>query len=51
VRILSRHLLASYLSLFFAILLGSMIAIAIIEMLLNFDHIVERGRGSHSLAA
>lgn len=49
-RILSRHLLASYLSLFFAILLGSMIAVAIIEMLLNFDHIVERGRGIHGLA-
>jgi LPS export ABC transporter permease LptG len=50
VRLLSRHLLASYLGFFIAILLASMIAIAIIEMLLNFDDIVERGRGIHSVA-
>jgi len=41
VRIISRLFLASYLRLFFTILLGSIVAIMIIEMLLNFDEIVE----------
>ena len=40
-RIISRLFLASYLRLFFTILLGSIVAIMIIEMLLNFDEVVE----------
>ena len=45
-RIISRLFLASYLRLFSTILLGSILAIMIIEMLLNFDDVVE----SHSVA-
>jgi LPS export ABC transporter permease LptG len=41
VRIVSRLFLASYLRLFFTILLGSIAAIMIVEMLLKFDEIVE----------
>jgi lipopolysaccharide export system permease protein len=41
VRILSRLFLASYLRQFLTILLGSMVAIMIIEMLLKFDDVVE----------
>ena len=40
-RIISRHFLASYLRLFCTILLGSLLVIAIIEMLLKFDDVVE----------
>lgn len=40
-RIISRLFLASYLRLFFTILLGSILAIVIIEMLLEFDEVVE----------
>ncbi|HEY8156893.1 MAG TPA: LptF/LptG family permease [Myxococcota bacterium] len=40
-RIISRLFLASYLRLFFTILLGSILAILIIEMLLKFDEVVE----------
>ena len=40
-RILSRLFLASYLRLFFTILVGSMVAIMIVEMLLKFDEVVE----------
>jgi LPS export ABC transporter permease LptG len=43
VRIISRHFLASYLRLFVAILLGSLLTIAIVEMLLKFDEVVESG--------
>jgi lipopolysaccharide export system permease protein len=43
VRILSRFFLASYLSLFFAILGLSLVAIAIVEMLANFEHIFTPG--------
>ena len=41
-RILSRHFLASYLTLFVAILIGSLVAIVVVEMLLNFDEIVDK---------
>jgi len=41
VRIVSRIFLASYLRLFFTVLLGSIVLIMIIEMLLEFDDIVE----------
>jgi lipopolysaccharide export system permease protein len=41
VRIVSRLFLASYLRLFFTILLGSIVAIMIVEMLLEFDEVVE----------
>jgi lipopolysaccharide export LptBFGC system permease protein LptF len=41
VRIISRHYLASYLRLFSAILAGSLLSIVIVEMLLNFDDVVE----------
>jgi lipopolysaccharide export system permease protein len=43
VRIISRHFLASYLRLFFAVLFASLLALTIIEMLLNFDRAVESG--------
>lgn len=41
VRIISRLFLASYLRLFVTILLGSILAIIVIEILLEFDEIVE----------
>ncbi len=42
-RIISRSFLASYLRLFCTILLGSLLAIAIVEMLLKFGDVVESG--------
>jgi LPS export ABC transporter permease LptG len=45
VRILSRHFLWSYLNLYVTILLASMVAIAIVELLLNFDHIMDDHAG------
>jgi lipopolysaccharide export LptBFGC system permease protein LptF len=50
VRILSRHLLASYAKLFVAILFSALIAVSIIEMLVNFDRIVERESGVRGIA-
>jgi LPS export ABC transporter permease LptG len=50
VRILSRHFLASYLSLYFTILFASMIAIAIVELLLNLDRIMDDHAGFAGLA-
>jgi lipopolysaccharide export system permease protein len=41
VRIISRLFLASYLRLFFTVLFGSILAIIVIEILLEFDEIVE----------
>jgi len=41
VRIISRSFLASYLRLFFTILIGSLLAIAVVEMLLEFEDVVE----------
>jgi lipopolysaccharide export system permease protein len=45
VRILSRHFLRSYLNLYITILFASMVAIAIVELLLNFDQIMEDHSG------
>jgi lipopolysaccharide export system permease protein len=51
VRILSRYFLASYLKLFVAILFSSMIAVMVIEMMLNFDEILERNQGLAGIAS
>jgi LPS export ABC transporter permease LptG len=45
VRILSRYFLASYLTLFISILLGSIIVVVIVELLLNLDEMVEHRPG------
>jgi lipopolysaccharide export LptBFGC system permease protein LptF len=50
VRILSRHLLASYAKLFVAILFGALMALSIIEVLVNPDRIVERESGVRGAA-
>jgi lipopolysaccharide export system permease protein len=50
VQIISRQFLASYLRLFVVILLGSLLAVTIIEMLLNFDDVVE-SRSAAGIAA
>ena len=49
-RILSRYYLTSYLSLFVSILFASMIVIVIIELLLNFEQIMEDHAGFADLA-
>jgi LPS export ABC transporter permease LptG len=41
VRLISQYFLASYLRLFAVILVGSLVALTIVEMLLNFDEVVE----------
>ena len=41
VRILSRRFLASYLGLFIVVLIGSLLLVAIVEMLVHFDEIVD----------
>jgi len=51
VRTLSRHFLASYLKLFVTILFASMIAIAIVEMLLNFDQVLDDHTGLAGVAS
>jgi LPS export ABC transporter permease LptG len=45
VRILSRQFLASYLTLYFAILAASLLVIGVIEMTLNFDDALEFSQG------
>jgi len=45
VRILSRQFLASYLTLYFAILAASLLVIGVIEMTLNFDDAMEFSQG------
>jgi lipopolysaccharide export system permease protein len=50
VRILSRYFLASYLNLYITILFASMIAIVIVELLLNFDQIIEDHSGFTGVA-
>jgi LPS export ABC transporter permease LptG len=50
VRTLSRYFLASYLKLFVTILFTSMVAIAIVEMLLNFDQIMDDHAGLSGVA-
>lgn len=49
-RILSRRFLVSYLKLFAAILFSSTIAIAVIEMMLNFESVLEHRNGRMGLA-
>jgi lipopolysaccharide export system permease protein len=51
VRILSRHLLASYLRLFITVLFVSMIAIVIVELLLNVDEILADRAGLSGAAS
>jgi LPS export ABC transporter permease LptG len=50
VRILSRYFLVSYLTLFAVILLTSLLAIAIIEVLLHFDAVLEHRDGFAGVA-
>jgi lipopolysaccharide export system permease protein len=50
VRILSRHFLWSYLNLYISILFASMIAVVIVELLLNFDQIVNDHAGFDGVA-
>jgi LPS export ABC transporter permease LptG len=50
VRTLSRYFLASYLKLFVAILFAALIAISIVEMLLNFDQILDDHEGLRGVA-
>jgi LPS export ABC transporter permease LptG len=50
VRTLSRYFLASYLKLFVTILFASMVAIAIVEMLLNFDQVLDDHAGISGVA-
>ena len=49
-RTLSRHFLASYLKLFAAILFSSTIAITVIEMMLNFESVLEYRNGRMGIA-
>jgi lipopolysaccharide export system permease protein len=51
VRILSRYFLASYLSLFGIILLASLLLVIVIEMLVNFDEIVDHHEAAGSALA
>jgi lipopolysaccharide export system permease protein len=50
VRILSRHFLASYLGFYAAILVASLLVIAIIEMMLNLDRALEFQSGALGVA-
>jgi LPS export ABC transporter permease LptG len=50
VRILSRYLLASYLTLFVSILCVAALVIAIVEMMLNFEQMFEQGEGLRGVA-
>jgi LPS export ABC transporter permease LptG len=50
VRILSRHLLASYLAYYAAILVASLLVIAIIEMMVNLDRALEFQNGALGVA-
>ena len=49
-RILSRHLLASYLGLYAAILVAALLVIAIVEMMVNLDRALEFERGALGVA-
>jgi lipopolysaccharide export system permease protein len=50
VRILSRYFLASYLTLFVSILVSATVAIMVIEMMLNFDDILDHHEGLKGVA-
>ncbi len=49
-RILSRYFLASYLTLFVSILVSATLAIMVIEMMLNFDDILDHQKGVKGVA-
>lgn len=49
-RTLSRYFLASYLKLFLTILIASLVAIAIVEMLLHFDQVIDDHPGISGVA-
>jgi lipopolysaccharide export LptBFGC system permease protein LptF len=51
VRILSRYFLVSYMKLFVAILFSSMVAVMVIEMMLNFDEVLEHYDGPIGIAS
>lgn len=51
VRILSRYFVGSYLSYYVAILVVSMLVIAVIEMMVNFDDVIEYGEGLAGVAS
>jgi lipopolysaccharide export system permease protein len=50
VRILSRYFLASYLTLFVSILFSATVAVMVIEMMLNFDDILDHHEGLAGVA-
>lgn len=49
-RILSRYFLVSYLTLFVTVLFAATVAIVVVEMLLNFDEVLDRERGLPAIA-
>jgi LPS export ABC transporter permease LptG len=51
VRILTRYFLASYLFLFLAILVSSLVAISVVEMMINFDEILAHQKGPAGIAS
>ena len=50
-RILPRYFVMGFLAAYAAILLVSLVAIAIVEMMLNFNHVLEHGRGLAGVAS
>jgi lipopolysaccharide export system permease protein len=51
VRILTRYFVQSYLTYYAAIVAISMLVIAIVEMMVNFDHVIEHGHGVSGAAS
>jgi LPS export ABC transporter permease LptG len=51
VRILSRYFVSGYLTYYAAIVAVSLLVIAIVEMMVNFDHVIEYGEGMAGMAA
>ena len=50
-RILSRYFVASYLTYYAAIVAISILVIAIVEMMVNFDHVIDYGEGIAGVAS
>lgn len=50
-RILSRYFIVGYLTYYAAIVSVSTLVIAIVEMMVNFDHVIEYGEGSAGVAS
>ena len=50
-RILSRYFVSGYLTYYAAIVLVSLLVIAIVEMMVNFDHVTEYGEGLVGMAS